>query len=151
MSKILADDPNLRVAGVVMVDSYHPRAFPSFSAPSFAEKLDVFLPTKPEIRGNTFEAFKKAKSQIGTWQMSGWDNFKPPPTILIRATEIAPVEEGLNGLLDPSGKTATDGVHGWSQVHHRFIEETYDVKGHHFSIFSHANVRISAYIHIINL
>ena len=159
ISRILADDPNLHVAGVVLVDTYHPRSFPDFGSPSSRKELDIHGLTKPEILEKTRKAFEQAKVQIRTWRMEGWvessaENaqhdgrggntsipFKPPRAVLIRATEPTPNEIGGSKQLDPSGKMAVDGVHGWSQLDPQFIEKTYYVQGHHFSIFNNSNVR----------
>lgn len=155
MARILADDPSYRVIGVVMVDSICPIVFKT--KPELVEKRTItfkgqFEPTTAqETRDRVTRCFSEARRSLAMYQLPSWgedrSNGEPdlqsvsdsspkvrcPPTILLRAGETVPAEQGEVNLVDVA---RDDRALGWNDYLDNFFEDIVDIPGHHFNVFA---------------
>lgn len=159
MARILADDPSYMVIGIVMVDSICPTIFKT--KPELLEKRSFtfqgqFAPTTTqETRDRVTRCFAEARRAVVEYQLPSWEHdrrsggpdhhevsngspgAKCPPTILLRAREAVPVEQGEVNLVDAA---RSDRALGWNDYSEKFFEEIVDIPGHHFNVFAFHNI-----------
>lgn len=149
VARMLAEDRQVRVVGILMIDSVHPNT---------AVKSTAILP--PEQTGaatsTTEEATKKGLSKnqilsqrcmseavrmVREWNIPRWDGnliSKRPRMIMLRAKEYVPMAEGagIAGL----DLRREDKSLGWDEYDEHMFLEVVDVEGNHFNMFAIENI-----------
>jgi thioesterase domain-containing protein len=151
VARLLAEDKNLKVLGIIMIDSVYPRA------PSFQElgkrivqhEVEWDTSTKKETRDAVQRCFDEAGRMVREWKLPTWEaredgdetydpvmpgkDPRPPPVWLLRAEEPVPVLEDGVSRVDTYRK---ERYLGWDQYREGFIVKVEDIPGHHFNIFN---------------
>lgn len=146
MAHILANDPTIKVEGLVMVESIFPRTITA--ANISIDKKDIKFPlgTPIKTRQKMIKHIIEATDMVKSYKLPTWANGSEsdssmdslpmptaPPTVLLRAQN--PV---------PSRKTmAVPPMLGWDEYDCDLVRAVYEIPGHHFSIFDTTNVRIA--------
>ncbi|KZZ99722.1 Thioesterase domain containing protein [Moelleriella libera RCEF 2490] len=138
VAKRLADDRNIHVAGIIMVDSIYPG-----SIKSLVKLEEITAPPEEGLSKNQVlsqRCMTEARRMVFEWQMPVWDGVhadKRPRAILLRATEPVPQDlnpfHGLDSYRDEK-------MLGWEDYDANMFDAILDVEGHHFDLFSFARV-----------
>lgn len=155
MARILADDPDYHVLGLVMVDSICPGSIKAEDwQRGIAYKGQFSDVTSQETKERVTWCFSEAVKVISEYQLPSWEQdqgsnggggaegsakapVRCPPAILLRAAEMVPVEEDAPSRVD---LVRNDRSLGWNAYRDGFFQEIVDVPGHHFSIFAFDNI-----------
>lgn len=155
VARILAEDGEINVLGIVMVDSIYPKApdFEKVVHKVVRHAVDWSGSTKQETKDAVQRCFDEAGRMIREWTLPSWEggkgdelndaavgrDVKPPPVWLLRAEEPVPVlEEGVSRV----DRYRTDRYLGWQQYREGMVVKVEDVPGHHFNIFNNAHIDV---------
>lgn len=132
MAKVFENDPDVHVAGIVLIESIYPKLirthYPRVDRLDLAYDKDFRNDVRDRIFRNLDQSIQAAQSYIVDPQQ------EMPPTVLIRADSVMP---SLEGVEYPD-------MLGWDEDGHDFVKHVYNVPGHHFSIFLQENVGAKA-------
>lgn len=136
VARILADDDDFKVMGIVMLDSVCPIAYNRHS-----DALLKIVPHVVEWGENTRDVTKKsvlkcfadATAMVRTWELPTWGpELQPPPVILFKAKEPVPVlEDGVSRV----DVVRNDPRLGWGLYRDDLIARVIDIPGNHYNIF----------------
>ncbi|KAL8367034.1 hypothetical protein RB595_007603 [Gaeumannomyces hyphopodioides] len=115
--------------------------------------------TKPDTKAKVKRCFAESSAMVYTWALPEWGDddtsrprvssgattaaaaagspLLPPPAILLRAQESVPTEEDDVARVDLARH---DRMLGWDQYRPDLFREVVDIPGHHYNIFTDANV-----------
>lgn len=136
----LASDPKINVVGLVMVDTAYagPTALQRTNTADY-EPLDFSEDGKTRNEILSTRCMAEAVRMLEDWEPPRWEGAlagKRPKTILIKAKESVPVEEGCS-----SSKTSMIDAHrkeralGWAGYETKMFARVIDIPGNHFNIF----------------
>ena len=143
MSRLLADDPALRVKGVMLIDSPCPPPRPADPGPSPPPPIKRHVgewseTTPPEIRAAVSRCFDEAFAVVEKWTPPTWEDVRGPPSVfLLRAS--APIPAPLKGAsaLDTN---KNDLFLGWRKYREDLVAQVKMIPGHHYTIFALENL-----------
>lgn len=166
MARVLADDPDYTVIGIVMVDSISSIALQQGSEITNARAVPYkqqFGPhTKPETIEGVERCFAEARTQVETYRLPSWDDAGGEgDTNGTNGTENGGTDSHVHASPRSKSKCpptillrATDAVPtepgavcfvdltrqdrtlGWDRYRKDFFTEVVDIPGHHFNIFA---------------
>ncbi|KAK0636371.1 Alpha/Beta hydrolase protein [Bombardia bombarda] len=152
IARLIADDDNLDVVGILMIDSICPRpttvqaqalaqaeirtqqAKPT-PTPIAQHALTWSTYTKPETRNAVQRCFSEAVRMLGEWTLPSWPNdsfTRPPPVILLRCKEKVPTPDGTSRV----DSYRDDPLLGWGHYRQDLISQVVEIPGNHFSIWA---------------
>ncbi|KAM7203024.1 alpha/beta-hydrolase [Rhypophila sp. PSN 637] len=143
VARILADDKQFEVIGIVMIDSVCPLAYnvpPDAFLKIVPHVVEWSDNTREETRQAVLKCFADATTMVGAWKLPAWDDqqitgrsaLRPPPVILLKAKEPVPVlEEGVSRVDVVRG----DRKLGWDMYLDGLVEKVVDIPGHHYNVF----------------
>ena len=152
VAKALADDPGVRVIGMVMVDSIYPsvKATAAPTPPPGSEKKEK---TRNQVL--TEQSMESARGMVKRWTMPVWGpKTQRPRAVLLRAKGFIPVASGTPDNISPLDyDRRLGGKLGWDQYDVDMFETIIDLEGHHFELFSeeHFNGTTEALRQALNL
>jgi thioesterase domain-containing protein len=155
ISYILAQDNDIQVAGLVLIDTPYPKV--GDKPPAGANYMPDLPGVRPQLRRRIHSSIQHAKNMVLLWQLPKWEaagNFEdlehansdmsmprynrrnnPPPAVLLRATNAMKIR-GNNiepvALVDIARH---DPSLGWNQYENTFIEAVWEIPGNHFGLF----------------
>jgi thioesterase domain-containing protein len=138
VAHLLVDDPEIEVAGLLMVDSIYPVRpgdLPRPVASQLVEPPDGS--TDPQKLAH--QCLRQARGMLEkyrlprTWEESASSTRLPPHAILIRAKGYVPT---FIDAISPVDTYREDEKLGWGNYHSKFICDVLEVDAHHFDIFS---------------
>ncbi|TKX22453.1 thioesterase domain-containing protein [Elsinoe australis] len=133
MAAILAEDPDLRVKGMIFIDSPYPKTSPPSSLEVISSGIVFSDATRAEMREKINRSMDSARRMIQDWTLPTWTTSQPPPTILLRAREsVHPQDSGKIARVDFA---RADSDLGWGNYSQNFIRKTIDIPGAHYSVF----------------
>jgi len=160
VARILAEDAELTVIGIIMIDSVCPLAYlrPSASQLNIIpHALEWNSNTRKETKEAISRCFSEAMKMVKVWEMPTWGDedkgddtgngtgneggdsgkgtsppLRPPPVILLRAKEAIPMTEDGVARVDVC---RGDKLLGWGDYRADLITQVIDIPGHHFNIF----------------
>ena len=138
---ILSRDPNINVCGVLMVDSPFPdyRHALSLALESPMSEEDGQIP----IRNKLETSMLQTVSMLHKWKVPVWRRERQPYTVMLCASDhiVLGEDHPALSLVDQFRDSPTL---GWNErAGSSVINESYSVKGHHFSLFDSRNVSIA--------
>lgn len=132
VAKRLSESKRVKVIGILMIDSLCPvKTLPSTKIAPY----DTSEEGKNKNQILSQRAMVQARKMIREWDLPVWeDRSQRPRTILLRAKERVPIEEG-------EGINLTDVYRdernlGWDRYDEQLFEEVVDIEGHHFDLFA---------------
>ncbi|KAF7562077.1 hypothetical protein G7046_g2071 [Stylonectria norvegica] len=132
---ICSRDPKINVSGILMVDS----PFPDYrhALPSPPES-----PTSEDGPNATQRKFERSMLQtvnmLHKWRVPVWRREPQPCTVMLCASDRVISDHPALSLVDQFRDSPTL---GWNErADSLVVNETYSIKGHHFSIFEPRNV-----------
>lgn len=131
MARILRNDKNIHVAGLIMFDSLCPWSMLGRCAAIFRPGYHHSDSTRAEVRIKVDKAVSDAWRMITSWQCPA--SFNAPPMIMVRAKQTM---YGL-GYIFGSDKNL-----GWGSTSSVRFTEVLDVEGNHFSMFDASQVGV---------
>jgi hypothetical protein len=142
MSRIFAKEGDIKVHGLVMIDT------PNFAATQdqvgiAAQDLSQTTSSpSARIRANVAASMKRSQAMVLAWEPPVWGSKKAPPAVLIRATECVPVHAGSS--LRATVDLARDSPKlGWESYAVLDVISVLNVHGtHHFNMFSLDSVSV---------
>jgi pimeloyl-ACP methyl ester carboxylesterase len=163
-ARLLSNDPELKVVGIVMIDS----TFPIAGQYTKARRISFMAETstKLDMAEKTRKCMKDARLQSGEWKPPVWrsstteilDGHSPttksqindsttplcPPAILIRATDDGSddIPDSSNAGTSKSVETQALGFDRYQNFNLRYVVDT---PGDHFSIFNRENVSMKLF------
>ncbi|KAK2597428.1 hypothetical protein QQS21_005976 [Conoideocrella luteorostrata] len=138
VARCLADDRNINVCGILMIDSVYPCA-----AKQLANSQTISEPPEEGLTKNQILAQRcmtQARRMVGEWQVPVWNGpfaGKRPRAVLLRATGYVPTEGNTVPGLDKHRK---DKMLGWGEYDANMFDAVFDVEGHHFDLFAYSRV-----------
>lgn len=142
VAKQLIDDPEVRVRGIVMIDSVYPGSYDPSSPGRWESKpLDEEGKSRNQILSG--RAMREARRMVGHWTVPTWDDDsqatdKRPPMVLLRAKEPVPQDDdSQHGGLDVN---RADKMLGWAAYDASLFRDVIDVEGHHFNMFDNQRI-----------
>lgn len=141
MSRILAEDGDIEVQGIVMIDT------PNFTTTLGQEGIatkdlpQITSSPSPRIRANVLASMARSQVLITGWTLPTWDSKKAPPAVLIRAADCVPVPPGssLKAFVDLPRDYPKLGWEKYPALDMVAVLEVQDI--HHFNMFSLERVR----------
>lgn len=141
IARQLEGDADVRVKGILMIDSTYPALLAERRAPA---------PTTPEAAaaeeaGKTknqvlsIRAMREARRMIATWDLPRWEGElagRRPPTFLIRAKESIHAQD-WSSAIDMNRK---EKYLGWTSYDEDMFVDVIEVEGHHFNMFDHSKI-----------
>ncbi len=144
VAKVLADDPDLRVVGMVMIDSVCTLAPPGGwvdpPAPVVVRKFEWTDNTRVETRVAIERCFIESGRMAWSGSPPTWEaeskgvrraRRMPPPAMLLRSQDAVPVEGGILAV----DLYREDRRLGWDNYRKGLFSRIVDIPGHHFSVF----------------
>ncbi len=144
VARQLVDDAEVRVRGIVMIDSVYPGGHdPASRARWEARPLDEEGKSHNQILSG--RAMREARRMVGRWTIPTWDGEKSestadgrPPMVLLRAKESVPEEsDSQHRGLDVN---RADKMLGWGAYDASLFRDVIDIEGHHFNIFEQERI-----------
>ncbi|KAH8879581.1 alpha/beta-hydrolase [Thozetella sp. PMI_491] len=146
VAHIFADDPDVDVLGIVMVDSVAPDTIKKEAIQIHEDEISWGANTREETRRAIMACFRESTRMIRDWTLPTWEDAgakdsagsprtwrrRPPPAILLRATETVP----LAGRTSRVDLARDDRLLGWGNYRDDLIAKVVDIPGHHFNIFA---------------
>ena len=135
IASILDEDFEVRVVGIVMIDSLYPRA---------AVGAGSWHPEEPKTKNEVLSrrCMTEARQMVAKWTLPDWSlSLDPrPPTVLIKCRHKITSENPENGLhtLDT---VREDKVLGWSAYDKDMFVRVIETDGHHFNLFKDDYIR----------
>ena len=136
VAKRLADDENIKVAGILMVDSIYPGGFRElFKRESPEEPPEEGL-SKNEMLSR--RCMTQARRMVGGWEVPVWDGEHAgtrPKSVLLQATQYVPTGADpfrIHGL----DKYRETKELGWCEYDKNMFTQVFPVEGHHFDMFT---------------
>lgn len=131
--------PSFRVLGMIFIDSVpfrrgqklseEDKKGPTAKVVKTPEELDA-MKLKEKVNLN----MTHARVMVLDWDMPRWDGtLVAPPTVLLRARE--PTSEQSQAFVDRRRHDRLLGWQDYNEENGRFIRDSIDIEGHHFSIF----------------
>ncbi|KJZ77213.1 hypothetical protein HIM_03534 [Hirsutella minnesotensis 3608] len=145
VAKVLADDPLVRITGILMIDSICPRRPADFSGALAVPDTSEEGKTKNQVLSQ--RCMTEARRMVAEWDVPVWPcrlASKRPKMVLLRATDYIPVESPGISSLDVCRQ---DPALGWGQYDETMFEHVLDAQGHHFNLF--AFERVSATTEVV--
>lgn len=140
VAKVLTGDREVRVIGVLMMESMCPVRLPSTGR--YQESLDHFELEKPNRNLSlSIRAMQEALRVVRDWEPPIWTGTEPekrPRFSLLRALD--PLPTSRNKRLHVLDIYRQDQKLGWDKYDPKLFTETMDVKGNHFEMFSFQNI-----------
>lgn len=166
MARVLADDADYTVIGIVMVDSISSIALQQGSEITNARAVPYkqqFGPhTKPETIEGVERCFAEARTQVETYRLPSWDDAggegdtngtngtekgepdshvhaSPPSKSKCPPTILLRATDAVPtepGAVCFVDLTRQDRTLGWDRYRKDFFTEVVDIPGHHFNIFA---------------
>ncbi|KAL2162870.1 hypothetical protein VTH06DRAFT_6706 [Thermothelomyces fergusii] len=125
--------PRLRVAGIVMVDSVCPVIATASWRPIVEHNIVWSENTREETKRKVMGCFADALRMVKEWTLPDWDvDTTPPPVVLLRALERVPEPGECLSRVDVH---RSDPLLGWGRYRKDLITRVIDIPGHHFSLF----------------
>lgn len=150
ISHNLANDDDLRIVGLIMIDSPYPKIMDGNLRDAINSQLPDLIGIRPDMRRKIHSSIKHARVMLSTWQPPKWDSDaldqdmvekRPPPSVtLLRSIE--PVTR-RGGKVEPVGVVDIfrhDPLLGWNQFRQGFIQVAWNIPGNHYTIFGTQNV-----------
>ncbi|KAK4189113.1 Alpha/Beta hydrolase protein [Podospora australis] len=128
------------VTGIIMIDSVCPRMLTQpAAAPVVQHVLTWGVNTREETKEKVMRCFAHAGKMVKEWKLPEWEDThiknRPPPVILLRATDAVPIPEGETGM-SRVDVHRHDRLLGWGGYRRDLITKVVDIPGHHFNIFN---------------
>lgn len=140
IAKVLTGDRDVRVIGILMMDSMCPFHLPKTTAAGVSlETLDqLHLDKSNKTLALSIRAMKEGLRVIQEWQPPVWTgNQQRPRVSLLRAVESLPTVSKRAHVIDIYRH---DRTLGWDEYDNELLTETVDVKGNHFDMFSFQHI-----------
>jgi thioesterase domain-containing protein len=150
IAHVLAHDPDLHVIGIIMIDSVNPKAPHNGNHSITKYELSFNDRTPPETKRLVAQSVAHLRDIIDAWQLPSWqvdetstDVEKVPPTIVLRARQYV-----FDKNRNKDSATAIYDIDiarhearlGWDYYNPSFINQVFDIPGHHYSIFDNDKV-----------
>lgn len=138
VAKVLVDDDQVRVVGILMVDSVYPA--PGSRLERDAVALETAEEGKSKSQVLAQRCMAEARRMAAHWQVPLWDGLamgKRPKIILLRAEEHIPTNGLGTSTLDWQRE---DSMLGWGNHDETMFEAVMDVEGHHFDLFEQQRI-----------
>ncbi|EGX92343.1 Thioesterase [Cordyceps militaris CM01] len=139
VARQLHADPELRVRGILMIDS----AFPALLAERRQQVIQDDDDQAAQEAGKTrnqvlsLRAMREARRMIARWELPAWEGgARRPPAILIRARDSLYAQD-WSAAIDTN---RADKMLGWERYDADMFVDVLDVDGHHFNMFDHARI-----------
>jgi len=127
MARIFAEDSDINVVGLVMIECIYPRAI---QANMFnLQDIDAGG-IKSQLREKVVAGIMETVKTLMAWELPEWTTSEPPPAALFRAESSVP---SWSGEITPR-------LLGWDQYANSIFKAVYNIPGHHFNIFNSTNV-----------
>lgn len=136
MSRILAEDGDIVVQGIVMIDTPNFSGVQGHQSIATKDLPQISSSPSPRIRANVLASMKRSQELISGWELPTWGSKKAPPTVLLRATDCVPVPSGSNlkAFVDLTRDQPKLGWENYPALDVRSVLDVHDV--HHFNMFS---------------
>jgi thioesterase domain-containing protein len=140
IAKHLADDDDIKVVGILMVDTICPDALKEHTRPHPAEEV-----ANVDLANNKVLAWRcmaQATRMVGEWRIPVWEGDfagTRPKTVLLQAKKRTLAQDGplwIRGL-DIFRK---DKDLGWGEYDEEMFTQVFPVDGHHFDLFNFERV-----------
>lgn len=138
ISKELAEDTDIHVKGILMIDSVCPTIERRNAVSKVMGSESEEGKSKNQILSS--RSLTEARRMVGEWQPPHWEgNIKGqrPRVLLLKAKQNVPIENGGMSVLDID---RADTKLGWEQYDKDMIDEVIPIDGHHFNLFENAHI-----------
>lgn len=138
----LAKGTDLKVVGIVMVDSVCPVVMdPEKMRKVVKHAVTWGESTNEDTKEKVLRCFSEALRMVSEWELPEWDDrwgAKPPPVVLLRAKEWVPMpeEDERDGAVSRVDIHRGDRLLGWGGYRKDLVRKVVDIPGHHFNVFS---------------
>ena len=139
VAKQLLDDTDIRVKGIVMMDSVYPG---DISSRKRWESKPLIEEGKSRNQILSGRAMREARRMVGEWTVPTWDSKdldRRPPMVMMRAKQCVPPDnDSQHSGLDVN---RADRMLGWDEYDAELFTDVIDIDGHHFDIFEMNRIR----------
>ncbi|KAK4240168.1 hypothetical protein C8A03DRAFT_13475 [Achaetomium macrosporum] len=160
VARQLADERDcpLNLLGIVMVDSVCPLVLAAPFMTVVQHAIEWGEHTRQETKDRVMRCFSEAHRMVREWTLpvwgeeesntngqvekrqgngfrTTWTSPRPPPVVLLRATDPVPLPEGVQEGVSAVDINRRDPLLGWGKYRRDLITKVMDIPGHHFSIF----------------
>ncbi|CRG90800.1 hypothetical protein PISL3812_07845 [Talaromyces islandicus] len=143
MAHIFANDPIIKVEGLVMIESIFPRTITTANISIDKKDINFPLGTPIKTRQRMIKSIIEATDMVKSYNLPIWSNGgesdssmdsihipTAPPTVLLRAKNPVPSRKSM----------VVPHMLGWDQYEYDLVKAVYEIPGHHFSIFDTTNI-----------
>lgn len=159
VARQLAGDPDVRVKGILMIDSVYPGRLSEIAQDDEAEEQQEDSQTAAEAAPTTqldpweqeeeagktknqilsIRAMREARRMVAKWDVPRWEGplaGQRPPAFLIRARDSLYAQDWSKSLDASRG----DNFLGWADYDEKMFVDAVEVDGHHFNMFDHSRI-----------
>jgi thioesterase domain-containing protein len=138
VAKQLINDTDIRVKGIVMIDSVYPG---DISGRKRWESKPLIEEGKSRNQILSGRAMREARRMVGEWTVPTWDSKdldSRPPMVMMRAKERVPTDnDSQHSGLDVN---RAHKMLGWDEYDAELFTDVIDIDGHHFDIFENDRI-----------